>query len=69
MAREYPSVTVTKKCEKFIKSGHIWVYHDEIISLSDSYENGDIVDVFTEKGRYLGSGYINDNSKIRVRII
>jgi hypothetical protein len=29
----------------------------------------DIVDVLTEKGRYLGSGYINDHSKIRVRII
>ena len=69
MGREYPSVTVTKKCEKFIKGGHIWVYSDEILSVSGSYENGDITDVFTEKGRYLGSGYINDNSKIRVRII
>ncbi len=69
MDRNYPKVTVSKKCEKFIKGGHIWVYFDEIKNIDGSYENGDIVDVLTEKGKYLGSGYINDNSKIRVRII
>ena len=69
MERPYIPVTVTKKCEKFIKSGHVWVYFDEILSVKGDYDNGDIVDVFTEKGKYLGSGYINDNSKIRVRII
>ncbi len=69
MERGYPRVTVSKKCERFIKGGHIWVYHDEIQAIDGSYENGDIVDVLTEKGRYLGSGYINDHSKIRVRII
>ncbi len=69
MDRNYPRVTVSRKCERFIKDGHIWVYHDEIREIDGSYENGDIVDVLTEKGKYLGSGYINDNSKIRVRII
>lgn len=69
MERTYPKITVTKKCERFIKSGHIWVYCDEIISVDGHYENGDIVDVYTDRGRYLGSGYINDHSKIRVRII
>ena len=69
MDRGYPIVTVSKKCERFIKGGHIWVYADEILSVDGEYENGDNADVLTEKGRYLGSGYINDNSKIRVRII
>jgi len=69
MDRDYPRVTVSKKCERFIKGGHLWVYHDEIRDIDGSYENGDIVDVLTEKGKYLGSGYINDNSKIRIRII
>ena len=69
MDRIYPKLTVTKKCEKFIKSGHIWVYADEITQIGGTYQNGDIVDVLTEKGRYLGSGFINDHSKIRVRII
>ena len=69
MERSYPQVTVSKKCEKFIKDGHVWVYGDEIKAVDGAYENGDIVDVYTEKHRYLGSGYINDRSKIRVRII
>ena len=69
MERGYPRVTVSKKCERFIKGGHIWVYQDEIKHIDGEYENGDIVDVLTEKGRYLGSGFINDNSKIRVRIL
>ena len=34
-----------------------------------SYENGDLVDVVTPKGKYLGTGFVNDTSKIRVRII
>ncbi|WP_407384178.1 class I SAM-dependent rRNA methyltransferase [Ruminococcus sp.] len=69
MDRGYTRVTVSRKCERFIKGGHIWVYGDEVLAVDGSYENGDIVDVLTEKGRYLGSGYINDHSKIRVRII
>ena len=69
MDRGYPTVTVSKKCEKFIRDGHVWVYFDEIQQVDGAYENGDIVDVLTEKGRWLGAGYINDASKIRVRII
>ena len=69
MDRGYPKVTVSKKCEKFIRDGHVWVYFDEIRSVDGDYSGGDIVDILTEKGRYLGSGYINDSSKIRVRII
>ena len=69
MDRGYPIVTVSKKCEKFIRDGHVWVYFDEIRSVDGAYRDGDIVDVVTEKGRWLGAGYINDSSKIRVRII
>ena len=69
MDRPYIPVTVTDKCERFIRGGHLWVYHDEILGVGGGYTNGDVVDVFTRKGRYLGSGYINDNSKIRVRLI
>ena len=69
MLRQYTSVRVTPKAEKALKSGHPWVFSDEITEVNGRYENGDIVDVFSEKDRYLGSGFINDNSKIRVRVI
>lgn len=69
MTRAYTAFTVTKKAEKSIKSAHPWVYAAEVTDRSGEYANGDIVDVRSEKGRYLGSGFVNDNSKILVRII
>ena len=69
MERPYPKVICNKKAEKLLKNGHPWVYGEETSGPAEPYENGDIVDVFTEKGSWMGSGFINDNSKIRVRII
>lgn len=69
MERSYPVFTVTKKAEQSLKNGHPWVYGEEVTNVSGAYKNGDIADVKGQKGNYLGSGYINDNSKIRVRVI
>ena len=69
MARNLPFVTVTEKGEKFIKGGHVWVYVDEITSISETPENGSPIDVYSKKERYLGTGFYNSNSKIRVRIL
>ena len=69
MERNYPRATVTEKGEKALRGGHPWVYAEEITELSGEYENGGLADVFSRKGRYLGTGYINDNSKIRIRVI
>ena len=69
MARNFTKVYITPKGEKHIKAGHPWVFGEEITAVNGGYENGDVVDVYTQKDRFLGSGYINDNSKIRVRII
>lgn len=69
MARVYPKVYITVKGEKHLKGGHPWVFGEEITEVCGSYENGDVVDVYSQKERWLGAGYINDNSKIRVRII
>lgn len=67
-ARQYPQVQVSKKAEHAIVKGHPWVYFNEITK-AQSFENGDLVDVISQKGSYLGTGFANENSKIRVRII
>ena len=67
--RNYSKFYITKKGERAARSGHPWVYGEEVTGVEGVYENGDLVDVVTEKGRYLGTGFVNDNSKIRVRII
>lgn len=69
MERNYPKIFVTAKGEKSLRGGHPWVYSDEVTSVDGEYENGGLVDVFSAKSRYLGTGFINDNSKIRVRVI
>lgn len=67
--RDYPKFIITAKGEKFIKTGHVWVFGEEVTKVEGDYQNGDIVDVVSAKGKYIGSGFVNDNSKIRVRII
>ena len=62
-------VMINRKAEELLKSGHIWVYGEETTSASPDIENGDIVDVYSRKERYLGSGFYNNNSKICVRIL
>lgn len=67
--REYPIVTVTPKAERSLKNGHVWVYGEEITQRFGDCTNGQLVDVLSSKGRWLGTGFFNDNSKITVRII
>lgn len=67
--RNFKKINVNKKTEKAVKAGHPWVYGEEVLHIDEGIENGDIVDVFTEKERYLGSGFYNNNSKILVRIL
>lgn len=54
-----------KKAEK----GRPWIYIDEINEYDGDYENGDIVEVYNHKNYFIGKGYINDRSKITIRIM
>ena len=67
--RNYPRLTITPKAEKALRGGHPWVYGDEITEDTGRWENGDIVDVYSQKGKWLGAGYGNRTSKIRVRLL
>ncbi|MGI6075040.1 MAG: class I SAM-dependent rRNA methyltransferase [Pyramidobacter sp.] len=67
--RQYPRLTVTAKAERSIKKGHPWVYGQEVTDVDGSYRPGDWVDVTGRSGNYLGTGFVNDHSKIRVRIV
>lgn len=67
--RQFPWVMITKKGEKSVRSAHPWVYSDEITQKSEIKENGCLVDVLSEKGAYLGTGFYSEKSKIRVRIL
>lgn len=69
-SRAYPIYTVTKKAENSILSGHPWVYADELTASPEQQpENGTLVDVLNSKGRYLGTGFLSHESKIRIRLL
>ena len=67
--RSYPQATITEKAANSLRGGHPWVYGEEVRTINGTYQNGDLVDVLSEKGKYLGTGFINDHSKIRIRLI
>lgn len=52
-----------------VERGNPWIYTDEIENFAGSYENGDIVEIRNAKGFFVGRGFINDQSKIAVRIL
>lgn len=54
---------------RIISSGGLWIFDNEIDHIDGNYNNGDIVEVYSYKDDFIGKGYINDNSKIRIRIL
>lgn len=66
----YHTIVTLKKGEgRSLKSGGMWVYDNEIDSCLGSFENGDVVEVRDFDGYCMGCGYINTNSRIRVRML
>ncbi len=64
------AIVKLKKGEgRTLKSGGMWVYDNEIDSITGEFENGDIILVHDFDDYYMGSGFINTNSKITVRIM
>ena len=68
--RSYPIVQVSRKAQSALEGGHPWVYDAEVRSVEPTdFENGALVDVVSDKGRYLGTGIYSAKSKIRVRVL
>ncbi|MBR5342213.1 MAG: class I SAM-dependent rRNA methyltransferase [Erysipelotrichaceae bacterium] len=62
-------ITLKKNEGRTISAGGLWIFDNEIDKIDGTYENGDIVEVVSFKDDFIGYGYINDNSKIRIRIL
>lgn len=62
-------VTLKKGEGRTIKSGGMWIFDNEIDTITGNFENGDIVMIKDFDGYPMGRGFINTNSKIRVRLM
>lgn len=62
-------VIIAKGKDSKAKQGFPWLYDNEVVEVKGKYNPGDIVDVTTHSGKFIGRGYINPMSKIIVRIL
>lgn len=62
-------VTLKKGEGRTLKAGGMWVYDNEIDSITGGPQNGDVVEVRDFDGYCMGSGFINTKSKITVRML
>ncbi|MCD7949788.1 MAG: class I SAM-dependent rRNA methyltransferase [Erysipelotrichaceae bacterium] len=69
MERNYPRIIISKEGEKWLDKGQMWLFNNNVIKIHDSIENGEIVDIYTKKGRYMGTGFLSKISHINVRIL
>jgi len=67
--RAFPRAVISKKAEASVRRGHPWVYDAEVTGDLDAVPNGALVDAFSEKGSYLGTGILSKKSKIRIRLL
>ncbi len=67
--RKFPKFIITAKGTRWVEQGHPWIYEAEVIRCEGDFENGCLVDAVSEKGKYLGTGFLSLNSKIRIRLI
>ena len=67
--RNFPKFTITAKGTRWVEQGHPWIYEAEVVRSEGDFENGCLVDAVSEKGKYLGTGFLSLNSKIRIRLI
>ena len=63
------TVYLKKKEERRILRGHPWVFSNELQSIPAGTTPGEIVDVVTVSGAFIGRGYINPHTLISVRLL
>ena len=67
--RPYPRIIITPRGEAALTGGHPWVYEGEVTATDGTPEDGALVDVVSRRGSWLGCGFYNCHSKIRVRLL
>ena len=67
--RSFPKFIITAKGTRWVEQGHPWIYEGEVLREEGACENGALADAVSEKGKYLGTGFVSRSSKIRLRLL
>jgi 23S rRNA (cytosine1962-C5)-methyltransferase len=69
LADDARTVILKPREDKRIRSGHLWIFSNEIASVEGTVDTGDSVLVRDARGHLLGTGYMNSHSLIAVRLV
>ncbi len=58
-----------KKIGDRVVNGHPWIFGNELGDSEGTCEPGDIVEVYSYNGSFIGKGYVNPASQIRIRLV
>lgn len=58
-----------KKIADRVVNGHPWIFANELGDSEGNFAAGDIVDVYSSNGSFVGKGYVNPASQIRIRLL
>ena len=62
-------VYLNKKISQRVADGHPWIFGNEVNKMDEAIKPGDIVEVYTHDDKFVGKGYINQQSQIMVRLL
>ena len=69
MERNYPEIIISDEGVTWLDKGQMWMYKNNLEQCDPQIKNGELVDIVTRDGRYLGTGFISLESHITVRIL
>ena len=67
-----PSLRLKKDQERRLLAGHCWIYSNEVDAQATplkAFEPGQSVEILSNRGRWLGHGYVNPHSLICARLV
>ncbi len=65
----HAKLILKRREDKRLRSGHLWIFSNEVDGINGSAENGDLIDVFDSSETLVGTGFYNKNSLIAVRML
>ena len=66
--QNYPKIQISERATRELKNRFPWVYDTEV-TVSDEIPDGSVCYAYSEKGRYLATGFYNSHSKLRFRVL
>jgi 23S rRNA (cytosine1962-C5)-methyltransferase len=63
------TVTLRRKAESRVRSGHLWIFSNELEDGFQEIPPGELAEVVDFRGRFIGIGTVNPHSLITVRLL